>query len=245
MTAASPFVTLSPLDEARFGVRSARASHVTPGNFDQLLAFCRDQQVSFLVARCQASDLAAAQMMERAGFLIMDTLVYFVRDLLKLPLPNHQPAVTLRAGRESDAPEVGTVATEAFRGYLGHYHADPRLARFQCDESYSSWAFRSCVTREAADRVIVAEQEGQIVGFLTLRLMREGEGEVLLNGVLPSWQRRGIYRSLLIEAMRWSTAHSCERLSISTQLPNIAPQKVWVRLGFEPSHAVYTFHKWF
>lgn len=39
MTAASPFVTLSPLDEARFGVRSARASHVTPGNFDQLLAF--------------------------------------------------------------------------------------------------------------------------------------------------------------------------------------------------------------
>jgi hypothetical protein len=32
---------------------------------------------------------------------------------------------------------------------------------------------------------------------------------------------------------------------ISTQITNVAVQKVWTRLGFEPSRSYYTFHKWF
>ena len=32
---------------------------------------------------------------------------------------------------------------------------------------------------------------------------------------------------------------------LSTQVTNLAVQKVWSRLGFEPSRSYYTFHLWF
>ena len=43
-----------------------------------------------------------------------------------------------------------------FSGYLGHYHADPRLDRAKCDEVYLSWAERSCVDPSVASKVLVA-----------------------------------------------------------------------------------------
>ena len=64
---------LSPLDETRFGVRSARARLVTTKNLPEVLAFCAANQVEFLVARCPTTDIAAAHAMEAAGFRLMET----------------------------------------------------------------------------------------------------------------------------------------------------------------------------
>jgi len=46
-------------------------------------------------------------------------------------------------------------------------------------------------------------------------------------------------------ALRWFEARGRSRMLISTQITNVAVQKVWIRLGFEPSKSYYTFHKWF
>ena len=72
---------LSPLDEARFGVRSARARVVTTENLPAVLAFCAANRVEFLVARCPTTDIAAAHAMEAAGFQLMETLLYLHFDL--------------------------------------------------------------------------------------------------------------------------------------------------------------------
>jgi hypothetical protein len=45
--------------------------------------------------------------------------------------------------------------------------------------------------------------------------------------------------------MRWCLEKGASRMLIPTQVNNMPSQKVWCRLGFEPSHAQYTFHKWF
>jgi GNAT superfamily N-acetyltransferase len=108
-----------------------------------------------------------------------------------------------------------------------------------------SWAFRSCVSRDVADEVLVADLAGSIVGFATLRLNGAEEGEGVLFGVAPRAQRKGIYRSLVINSMQWCLAKGMRHMIYSTQINNIAVQKVLVRLGFEPSYAYYTFHKWF
>ena len=69
------------------------------------------------------------------------------------------------------------MATEAFRGYYGHCHADQRLDRAKCDEVYRDWALRSCLSRDVADQVLVAVLDGSIVGFGDLRLNTPEEGE--------------------------------------------------------------------
>jgi GNAT superfamily N-acetyltransferase len=153
--------------------------------------------------------------------------------------------VTTRPLKAGEEETIKLIAEEMFRGYYGHYHADERLDRTKCDEAYISWAFRSCVSKDAADEVLVAELGGALAGFATLRLNTEEEGEGILFGVIPSAQRYGIYRSFMINGMKWCVSKGASRMVVSTQIINTAVQKVWARLGFEPGQAYYTFHKWF
>jgi ribosomal protein S18 acetylase RimI-like enzyme len=140
---------------------------------------------------------------------------------------------------------VRAIAAQAFQGYYGHYHADPRLDQAACDAAYISWAERSCLDRSVADEVLVAELDEQLVGFLTLRFNSQQELEIVLNGVSSGAQKRGVYRDLVAHALKYALAQQAQQLIVSTQITNLAAQKVWVRLGFEPMQFYYTFHKWF
>jgi GNAT superfamily N-acetyltransferase len=140
---------------------------------------------------------------------------------------------------------VERVAAGAFQGYYGHYHADPKLDRNKCDEGYVSWAVRSCTLKQVATEVLVAERDNQIVGFATLRLNSPEEGEGVLFGVAPEAQGIGIYRSFMVSGMQWCKEQQVKRMIVSTQVTNVAVQKVWCRVGFEPAYSYYTFHKWF
>ena len=238
-------IYLSAFDEERFAVRTARAPAMTLDNLPLTLDFCKKNEVVFLIARCMAADLSTAQAMEREGFYLMDTLIYYTRDLEKSPIPPDSGKIQVRFIRHGEEENVKIVAAESFRGYFGHYHADERLDRAKCDEAYVDWAFRSCVSHEVADEILIADLNGAIAGFATLRLNEPEEGEGILFGIHPSAQGQGIYRSFIIRGMEWCRSKGASRMIVSTQITNIAVQKVWTRVGFEPSHAYYTFHKWF
>ncbi len=245
MSSDHPLVRLSDIDEERFGIRTARTDGVTAEALPSVLSFCRRRGVVLLIARCPASDLRAAQAMEREGFLLMDTLVHYGRDLVNVPVPAEDPLLQVRPVLPGEEDEVVEVAGQAFRGYLGHYHADERLDRRQCDEVYKSWALRSCLSRDVAEEVLVASLGDSIVGFLTLRMASSEEGHGILFAVAPSVRRRGVSSALMIGGLRWCLEKGAARMTIPTQVNNVPSQKVWCRLGFEPSHAQYTFHKWF
>jgi hypothetical protein len=49
----------------------------------------------------------------------------------------------------------------------------------------------------------------------------------------------------MVAAMAWLAARGRTRMVVSTQITNLAVQKVWARLGFEPSSSYYTLHRWF
>ncbi|MGO9088671.1 MAG: GNAT family N-acetyltransferase [Candidatus Sulfotelmatobacter sp.] len=237
-------VTFSEIDSARFGVRVARA-HVVPENLRRVLESCTAEKIDLLIARCPTSDLATAQDMEKHGFSLMDTLVYYRFDLAKRAVPEDKGEFPVRGLRPGDEEQVRMVASAAFKGYIGHYHADRRLDRRRCDEGYVSWAERSCIPKTAADEVLVAEHGDRVVGFATLRLNSPQEVEGLLYAVAPEWQGRGICRSFMIRSLQWCRSRGAQRMIISTQVTNVSMQKVWCRVGFEPSHSYYTFHKWF
>jgi GNAT superfamily N-acetyltransferase len=245
MNASTLPVYISTIDEHRFGIRTARASQVSSKILPAILDFCCKNDVILLIARCPTTDIKAAQTMEQNGFLLMDTLVYYARNLINIPIPAGQKKTSVRPVHPSEVENVRQVAAKAFSGYFGHYHADERLDRKQCDDVYSDWAVRSCVSKKVADKVLVAAQNGTIYGFLTLRLKGSKQGEGVLFGVAPESQGRGIGRSLMIHGMQWCLSKGASRMFISTQITNFASQKLWTRLRFEVSHAYYTFHKWF
>lgn len=227
-------MSLSSLDTRRWGVVTARAWDVEAKHVRDVLERARALGAQLVVLR--TADLAATQALEREGALLTDTIITYVRALTAIPA---RPDLLVRSAHEVDAPIVRELARAAFAGYQGHYHMDPKLDPRQCDEVYADWAHRSCLSREVADDVLLAEIEGTPVGFATLH----GE-EGVLFGVSPSAQGRGVYRALMLAGMERCAARGAKRMLVSTQLTNIAVQKVWVRLGFEPSSSCYTFHEW-
>lgn len=244
MSSVAHFIDLSPLDEERFGIRTARATGVSAESLPEVLRFCIQNHVTLVIARCSVSDARASQAMEREGFLLMDTLLFFVRDLRNVPPVGDGGETLARLLRPGDEQSVRDVALKAFHNFSGHYHSDTRLDPQRCDEVYSSWAFRTCTSGKAADQVLVAERKGAVAGFASIRLDGE-EGDVVLLGVDPAFQGRGIARSLLVHSLTWCREKGARRLLYSTQIANLPIQRVLARIGFEPSHGLYTFHKWF
>ncbi|MGA9308486.1 MAG: GNAT family N-acetyltransferase [Candidatus Sulfotelmatobacter sp.] len=237
-------VAFSEIDSERFGVRVARAQ-VQGKNLSQIIDFCVAEQIKLLIARCATKELRTVQEMESRGFLLMDTLVYYNFDLTKRRIPDDAPRAHVRKFARDDTAQVETVAAAAFKGYYGHYHADRRLDQSKCDEGYVSWAVRSCTSKQVATEVLVAEIGKKIVGFLTLRLNSPKEMEGLLFGVAPVGQGIGVGRSLMLNGLELCKKRQVKRMLISTQVTNVAVQKVWCRVGFELAHSFYTLHKWF
>jgi GNAT superfamily N-acetyltransferase len=237
-------ISLSAIDHERFGIVTARDGLVTPETLATDLGFCGAHGVRLFIARCRTEELAVAQGLEEAGGRLMDTLVYYARVLVKGDLPENRCKIPIRPVRAGEDSAVRAVARDAFQGYSGHYHADPRLDRQKSDEAYQSWAQRSCLSREVAGEVLVAD-DGQVAGFATLRMNDPDEGEGVLFAVAPRAQGSGVYRGFMVEGVRWCRSQGAKRMIVSTQITNLAVQRVWTRLGFEPAYSCYTFHLWF
>lgn len=238
-------VNLSPMDESRFGIVTARAWLQTPGDVALCMEFCRKHRARLLIARCVTENIGVAQALEAVGAHLMDCLVYFSRDLRVRPFNDLAvPPILVEPVRQSDADSVRDIAIHAFKNYRGHYHADANLLRSRADQAYVDWAVRVCRDRDAADMVLVAKVNSDPVGFIALRRDNAMDIEIVLNAVHPRAQGQGIYSALFWHALKWASDNDARKCFISTQIDNIAPQKVWVRNGMEPLKSVYTFHNW-
>ena len=243
MPSGPPRFALSPLEEQRFGARTVRVNELERAHIPGLLAFCREHAVRLVIARTASADLEAAQAFEEAGGRLMDALVYYELDLAR-KAPAATPSSGIRPARPEEARALADIGALSFQGYRGHYHADPRLERAACDAAYTSWVERSVLDRSVAEAVYTAEVDGRLAAFATLRRNSPEEGEGVLFGVAPWAQGRGLYAELIRAGIAWCREKACARMVVSTQVTNLAVQKVWVRQGFEPSRSYFTFHLW-
>lgn len=244
MNLISTDVFISDIDRERFGIKTARVIGLDANNLPFVLDFCAGEKVKFLIARCDMTDLHAAQAMEKQGFLLMDTLVYYTFDLTRKEIPDDHGPAFVRPIRLEEEADMISVARASFHGYVGHYHADPRLDEIKCDEAYADWARKVFASRDD-ENFVVGEIEGKIIGFGVLRKNDPDEGEMFLGGIHPDFQGQGIYHSFLCKAAQWCLAQKARKMVISTQLKNLPVQKVLIKFGFEISRGYYTYHKWF
>lgn len=238
---------LAPLYEQRFGVRTALSFLRNVDALPELIDFCHTHDAHLLIVRCATHDKPAVHALEAAGCRLMDTLLYFRRDLKNGDLPDEalDRGLQIRPAMSGDADDVERIAAGAFSSYDGHFHADPRLERSACEAVYTSWARSSILSDDTADHVLVAEDAGAVIGFLTLKLTTPEIGEGPLYAVADDYQGRGLGRAMMVRGMQWLRDQHVDWMEMSTQVTNARSQRVWLRLGFEPSHSIYTFHKWF
>ena len=237
-------VAFNEMETARFGIRCARVPDPN-APLAKVNAAARAEDIAFLSTRVSTDDIACVQALEEDGYRLMDTLVYYHAPL---PVPEKHTTLpegtALRAALSCDTAAVSAVAGEAFAGFYGHFHADPRLSQADCDAVYVDWAGH-CVRSQTEELpVLVSETGGRITGFLAARRISETCADIALNAVSPRMQGQGIYGALLEEAMAHMARSGFQEVTISTQVNNITVQKAWGKRGLRMQESFYTLHKW-
>ena len=85
--------------------------------------------------------------------------------------------------------------------------------------------------------VLIAEHDGEVVGFATLSTARHFTGEV--DGYMgelvtaPDFEGRGVGRRLVAAAERWATEQGLRRITLDTGALNTGARSFYERLGYD------------
>lgn len=227
-----------------FGVRIASLRLTSDAAIDQSIDAARAGGVDLAVARVDVSDRAQIRDLERRGAALCDTLVTYARatESTSTSSPNE-----IRQARATDGDALAQVAAEAFTRFVGHWHADRRLAPELADQLYVRWT--RDLLRNAGDRAplfVACDTDNDTpVAFLALAILHHSSlASVPLTAVAPASRGRGLLGHLLSHAMRHLHQLGVRTLEYETQLDNWGAQRTITRAGFYPVRARHTFHLW-
>lgn len=154
--------------------------------------------------------------LEGLGFELETEVITLEKNDLQLAPFQAPPELVIRPVRVSDFPALAEMEAEAFEPMWRH-SADGLLL-----------AWRQSIVFD------VALMNDQPVGFQFSTRTYNG-AHVARMTVLPGMQGRGIGASLLTEAITQFEAKKLNRLSLNTQIDNVASQKLYKRFGFVES----------
>lgn len=164
-----------------------------------------------------------------------DSLVYW-EWRAATPLP--ASAVELASQRPND-PRLPGLVREIFLGYLNHYAANPLFADAQVIAGYEEWATRTAL-RSGGYQTLLGE-DGSVQGLAVVDWSL-GIPDTRLAGMRPAARGKGRYRHLILGLMAYAARRGHRHLRISTQVHNVAVQRVWAGLGWKPVEAFDTAH---
>lgn len=236
---------LSKLDSARFGLRVFRCQLKIVEEralFHQIIS----ENTDISIIRTPSGAGSGLQRLGRYGLhpIHADTLVHYETDLHAYePAPLKNTDLAFSEAAPSDQAELNALVLSTFAGYVSHYHANPVLDQAKILAGYVEWASNYISDNSGQRNTWIARRAGQLVAFACCQSDTETAcGHGILYGVHPDHSGGGLYGDLI----RYTQARYRERgfrcMQVSTQVWNLAVQKVWAREGFRISAAQDTWH---
>jgi GNAT superfamily N-acetyltransferase len=83
---------------------------------------------------------------------------------------------------------------------------------------------------------ILAEQDGEVIGFIAAHLTRrfQCDGELQWINVSPDFRGQGVATGLLRQLADWFASHNAHRICVDVQPRNTAARSFYTRNGAEP-----------
>lgn len=225
-----------------FGIKTARilSSRINCDDMHRIVAECRSSGVEVIHYLADSDDDNSILAAEQAGFHLVDvriTLEWLVTSISSTQINS----CAIRDYFTADIPELQEIARSSYSQTRFYY--DGHYPRERCDELYATWIAKSC--QGEADRVIVAERNGVVVGFVTCIIKPDtSEGTIGLVGVKRGVQGTAIGRAMVTEAQRWFADVGVQRVTVVTQIRNISAQRLYQRCGFVTCGIGFWYHKW-
>ncbi len=184
-----------------------------------LLQRCRDALPSLGIARLAylGDDLWLVPALVHQGFQRVNQVITLERTgraLPPIPIPPNT-TVRIRPATRRDIPAIVGVDQAAF----------PPL-----------WWYSEMVLQRAllqAHHFLVAERGQKVVGY-QFSTLRKRHGHIVRLAIHPAYQRQGIGRRLLLEALHTLARAGATEVTVNTQEDNDASRRLYDRLAFHP-----------
>lgn len=233
----------SALETARFGVTTARMVLGQGADQADFMDALSHRSEDVLIVRYEASHLEVASWLSQSGYDVLPAgaLTYWDKDVdLERELPP-----TVRSADELPNTNVRAVVQRIVRSsfvdYGNHYLANPLFNAEAALAGYEEWALNTLAGNSG--NVLVLLRGSDPIGIATLESGPDARHvEVLLAGLVPEAQGRGLYADLLAGCEAQAALQGIRKLVISTQVHNVRPQRAWARFGLRPFGAVETVH---
>jgi ribosomal protein S18 acetylase RimI-like enzyme len=108
-------------------------------------------------------------------------------------------------------------------------------------EGYVEWAGSHRASPTTSVTALEDADDGSIAA-VAASTFSPSEASIGLAGVAPRFRRRGVYQRLLDAVAEEARSRGLDRVVISTQAHNLAPQRAWARRGCLPEAGVHTVH---
>ena len=229
-------------DSDFFGRRIARAI-VTSLNEKTLAAvqyWCDLHRIDCLYFLADSADLLATRLAESNKFRLVDIRVTLDRPVKGKPaLGSCQTKI--RGSLEQDITALRAIARTSHRD--SRFYFDGNFPISLCDALFETGSDKSC--RGWAQNVLVAEDEGKPVGYVTCHLAAPETGRIGLISVGDKAQGKGLGKELVGQALRWFARQGVVTVSVVTQGRNVRAQRLYQRCGFVTRTIELWYHRWF
>ena len=243
-------VSLHPLpwDTDQIGLSAARLDYlVAVGEYDRqlhaklalldaVLQHCSERRIQYLIIRVDASDLSGLHALEQSGFITMDGLLTFALEPGQVPTAKEPESIRTRLATPADGEAAATLARQSF--IYDRFHTDPAISQARADELHAIWVRNACLG-QAADAVVLAEDEQGLLGFVTCKLQRDTElhlgklvGTIVLVATAPRARRVGVAWAATLAALDWFRRQGASIVDVGTQFRNIPASRLYERCGF-------------
>lgn len=209
---------------------------------------CVNNEIAFLSYRTHTSDMDGIHAAGSNGFSLFDVTVKYAFDFRRQNFTeiNFTPTCKIRMFEKGD---LETLVDMAKTYKDNRFHRDRRLLH-RADKLYAEWIRNSC--KGMADAVLIAEVNGEPVGFTTLKLNKELSNtlgvkinSLVFSAVSPRARGRYIYTSMIYSGLKYFHEEAeTDIAELGTLVDNYAVQKAWSRLGFKIVSSACMFHKW-
>jgi ribosomal protein S18 acetylase RimI-like enzyme len=187
---------------------------------------------AFVDAKVAVDDTATLLHLQGQGFAVIDANVQLLRPAGAMPAGG----VRVRPAVAGDEPAVRAVAADAF--IYDRFHRDPAIGHDAAARLKAEWA-GNYFAGKRGDRMIVAEDDAGVCGFLQLLRGTDGGTIIDLVAVANRSRGRGAARSMIAIAANTTDTGA---LRVGTQLANLHSLSLYETLGFRIISAAYVLH---
>ncbi|MGE3316489.1 MAG: N-acetyltransferase family protein [Planctomycetaceae bacterium] len=219
---------------------------VDSGKFNQLREL--QSKPVFISSRVSSSDaehVDHVRFLEEHGFHLIDTSVQFDAFEKQIVFLPEQDGNSFREATPEDRKAVVDIARRSFR--FSRFHLDTQIPNELANQIKGAWT-ENYFNGKRGDRMVVAEREGQIVGFLLTMPQGPVNRSIDLIAVDPKFQGRGVARGMIrteIETLplpKYDIDSKDRWHLVGTQLANSASIALYQKLGFILTGSQYVFH---